>query len=171
MGTIRDCSHFSVLILPLKSITVLHTPGSVNSPGWAALSYTSGDRVMETSPETGHIEIKAVRAQLATFRCSAVSLGHGEDRSTHSRLRTEGPGMRCLQEMFHMETLKKMDTGTFLIAWSLYLWGIAQERVIKQGETSVVTCMFIWIMQGIIFPYMTVKVFLLRKAYEIYWLL
>lgn len=66
------------LILPLKSITVLSTPGSVNSPGWAALSYTSGEWVMKTSPETGHIEIRAVRAQLATFGCSAVSLRHGK---------------------------------------------------------------------------------------------
>lgn len=171
VGTMRDCSLFSVLIFPLKSITVLSTAGGVNSPGWAALSYTSKELVMKTSPETGHTERRAVRVQLATLGCSAVSLGYGEDRSTHSRLRTEGCGLTCMQEMFHIDTLNRMDTGAFFIAWSLYLWCITQERVIKQGETSVVSCMFIWVMQGIILPYLTVKVFLLRKAYEIYLLL
>lgn len=112
----RDCSHFSVLIFSLKIITVLSTPGGVNSPGWAALSYTSKELVMKTSPETGHTERRAVRAQLTTLGCSAVSPGYGEDRSTYSRLRTEGRGLTRLQEMFHIDALNRMDTGAFFIA-------------------------------------------------------
>lgn len=35
---------------------------------------------------------------------------------------------------------------------------------IKQGDTSAISWMLIWIMQGITLPYMTVKVFLLRQS-------
>lgn len=166
----RDCSHFSVLIFPLKSITVLSTPGGVNSPGWAALSYTSKELVMKTSPETGHTERRAVRPARHTRVPSSVTWVWGrqqhkqqaENRRTWAYTLAGNVSHRCLEQDGHrciFHCLKSL----FLMHYS----GTCHKARRNLSSQLYVHMSY----AGDILPYLTVKVFLLRKAYEIYLLL